>query len=387
VGTRVTAMPLPKPTPRKRVLIDGYLLNRTNGFGRYARELLVALGRQQTDFDICVAVPQPVDRQLAEKTPHLSYRQLPNVPMPLWEQVVMPFFALGSGADIVHFPYNTRCVATLRFKTVTTVHDLTFLDREAERDFRSALIHIYVGGAFHLGSAHSDRIISVSNTTQKALLTRGLSSERIYNTVDSFINIRPPASSPRPTRPYFLHRGGTSAGHRNTPRLIEAFLGTPALREACDLRILGLPDGAARWNIAADDPVHFLPRVSDEALALLYAQSTAVVAPSIREGFCLPIVEGFGFSVPVITSDIDPMREIAGGAALLVSPDSTDDLAAAMLRVLQDRELAEELVRKGGRRLAAFSSETMGSRLVDLYRDMLTPSPHHSRDGKLALER
>lgn len=367
-------MPANASRTAPRILIDGYFLDRPNGFGRYVRELILAVAPAGLGCAITVAVTGPVDADLAACTPHVRYRALPNAPLPLWEQIILPVFAAATRPDLVHYPYNTRSVIAPR-PTVTTVHDLTFLDKGAERDARSALIHLYSTLAFQLGAVRSDRIIAVSDTTARALLARGVRSQRIYNTVDSFLEIQPAPDGPGSERPFFLHRGGSAAGHRNTPRVIEAFLGTAALRDRFELRILGVPDGAARWRIAEGEPVRFLARVSDAELARLYSQAVALVAPSILEGFCLPIIEGFGFGAPVITSDIDPMREIADGAALLVSPERSQDIAQAMLQVSSDHGLARDLVRRGRERLQTFTSAKMGAALASLYRDAVAVRP------------
>jgi len=106
-------------------------------------------------------------------------------------------------------------------------------------------------------------------------------------------------------------------------------------------------------------------------LASLYAGSSGVVAASLLEGFCLPIVEAFGFGSPVITSNINPMMEIAGGAALLVDPHSVEDITEAMLRIASDKTLAKDLAAKGRSRLSAFASSSVAAELLDLYRRVL----------------
>ena len=85
------------------------------------------------------------------------------------------------------------------------------------------------------------------------------------------------------------------------------------------------------FSALANDPgVVVVGKVTDAELAGLFKGAVAVVAASAEEGFGLATIEAFGFGTPVITSDRSPMREIAGGAAALVDPSSTADIAAAL---------------------------------------------------------
>ena len=102
-------------------------------------------------------------------------------------------------------------------------------------------------------------------------------------------------------------------------------------------------------------------------LAALYAGSACVVATSLQEGFGLPIIEGFGFGVPVITSAIDPMAEVAGDAALLVDPCSIGDIADAIVSVVSDPALARSLVARGRVRMGVFASARVAERMIDIY--------------------
>jgi glycosyltransferase involved in cell wall biosynthesis len=288
----------------------------------------------------------------------------------VWEQVKIPLFALSRGFDVLHCPYNTRSLLAPGMKTITTVHDLTFLNKRAERDAKSALIHWYMYIAFWLGTRHSDALIAVSDTTKSALHDLGIVSSRIYNTVDKFLSIRRTPSLLTP-RPYILHRGSYAQGHRNTERTIRAFLSQPELASRYVLKILGTPEGAKRWQTTADQPIEYLPRVSDEELASLYAGASCVVAASLLEGFCLPIVEAFGFGCPVITSNINPMLEIARDAALLVNPESQEQIAEAMLKIVSDEALEKDLVERGKSRLRLFRREVVAEEYISVYRSVL----------------
>jgi glycosyltransferase involved in cell wall biosynthesis len=77
-----------------------------------------------------------------------------------------------------------------------------------------------------------------------------------------------------------------------------------------------------------------LPFVERDVLRAVYARCDAVLLPSDREGYGLPVIEAFAAGKPVVASDIPAIREIAGGLATLVAPDSAADWVAAVERVL-----------------------------------------------------
>jgi glycosyltransferase involved in cell wall biosynthesis len=79
--------------------------------------------------------------------------------------------------------------------------------------------------------------------------------------------------------------------------------------------------------------------VAEEHLPPLTAGALAFIYPSLYEGFGLPVLEAMAAGVPVITSDIPPILEVAGDAAIVVSPSSTQEIAGAMVRVITSPEL------------------------------------------------
>jgi glycosyltransferase involved in cell wall biosynthesis len=95
------------------------------------------------------------------------------------------------------------------------------------------------------------------------------------------------------------------------------------------------------------DRVVFSGRLDSGELGQVLGASLALTYVSYFEGFGIPIVEAFRCGVPVITSDVTSMPEVAGDAALLVDPFNPDSIADAMIRIAEDEELRNELIRKG----------------------------------------
>jgi alpha-1,3-rhamnosyl/mannosyltransferase len=101
--------------------------------------------------------------------------------------------------------------------------------------------------------------------------------------------------------------------------------------------------------------VVFLGYVDDADLEGLYRAATAFAFPSVNEGFGLPLLEAMARDLPVVCANVSAMPEVAGDAALQFDPYSTDEVAEALIRVVGDGALREDLVRRGRARLDAFS--------------------------------
>lgn len=101
--------------------------------------------------------------------------------------------------------------------------------------------------------------------------------------------------------------------------------------------------------------VVFTAHVSSEDLASLVAGALAMVYVSLFEGFGIPIIEAMNSGTPVITSNISSMPEVAGDAALLVSPLSVSDIATAMEKIYTNEALRRALVEKGNVQKQKFS--------------------------------
>ena len=114
--------------------------------------------------------------------------------------------------------------------------------------------------------------------------------------------------------------------------------------------------------------LRFLGFVPQEELPVIYAGARLFVYPSRYEGFGLPVVEAMASGVPVITSSVSCLPEIAGDAADLVHPDDTDRLRIAMERLLEDDGHRAELRARGIERATRFSWQRCAEETVAVYR-------------------
>jgi len=101
------------------------------------------------------------------------------------------------------------------------------------------------------------------------------------------------------------------------------------------------------------------------------ASALASVYVSYFEGFGIPILEAFKCDVPVITSNITSMPEVAGDAGLLVNPFSAEEISNALCRMDSDATLRQDLITKGRQRLHLFSWEKTAQQLWQSIEKML----------------
>jgi glycosyltransferase involved in cell wall biosynthesis len=124
---------------------------------------------------------------------------------------------------------------------------------------------------------------------------------------------------------------------------------------------------AARPGLAGR--VRFLDYVPEEDLPLLYTHATALVYPSLYEGFGFPVVEAMACGAPVLTSRSSSLAEIGEGAALIVDPRDETEMADALRRLATDAALRDDLRVRGRQRARAYSWERTARETVAAYRD------------------
>ena len=162
---------------------------------------------------------------------------------------------------------------------------------------------------------------------------------------------------------YFFYLGALHP-RKNIVRLLEAFA---LFKQASSSPVKLLIAGRFAWQTSEikaayeSSPVkaaiHFLGYVSDEELPRLVASALALTYVSLFEGFGVPLLEAMQAKVPVLTSSVSSLPEVAGDAALLVDPTDVSAIAAGMRRLFEEEDLRNTLIEKGTQRVQEYSWE------------------------------
>ena len=291
---------------------------------------------------------------------------------------------LQSKIDLFHAPdhYIPRLG---RIPVVATVMDaIPFVHPE----WVSKRLRVFKNAAFRQMARSAQQIITISEYSKADIVHYfGIPAERI-----SVTHLGVNAVFAQPVAPdvktavlarYGLQPGffifvGTIQPRKNVARIIEAHRMLPeVIQKACPLVIVGrngwgtdelLPElqalearGCGRW----------LNYVTDAELHALLQSARALVYPSLHEGFGLPVLEGFAAGLPVISSNTTSIPEVAGDAALLVNPEHSAEIAAAMLQLAEDDALATDLVERGQRRVESFTWDNCLQQTVRVYKELV----------------
>ncbi len=176
----------------------------------------------------------------------------------------------------------------------------------------------------------------------------------------------------------YLFFVGNSFPYKNIRRLVEAFELLQADYPDLHLLLAGKKNEfyeeiEAETRQAGIKNVHFLGFITDGEKRWALANAKAFVTASYSEGFCMPVLEAMIEKTPVISSSASCLPEVVGDAGLLFNPDSAEELAAQVRRILENQELANELVDKGTRHAAGFSWQRMVQQVVDVYDETTRP--------------
>jgi len=118
------------------------------------------------------------------------------------------------------------------------------------------------------------------------------------------------------------------------------------------------------------EQIHLLGYVPDEALPALYAAADVFVLPSFYEGFGLPVLEAMASGTPVVTSDNSSMSEIASGAAHLVDPTNSEEIAWGIEKILFDSEYTRVLSERGKQRAKDFDWRKTAIETLKVYQEL-----------------
>lgn len=361
------------------------------GIGRYVRELIRALAAEDDHMPYRLFVAGATSKNLpAAPGPNFRWRPTPITPLwfaRIWHRLQLPLpVELFTGrVSLFHATDFTLPPTLPGVPTLLTVHDLSFvrapetatpvlkayLDQVVPRSVRCAA-HILADS-----QATKDDLVEFYDTPPEKItvLLSGVdvrfapvTDEAMQQAVRERYNL--------PDRPY-IFSVGTVQPRKNYARVIEALAALGPAYADFHLVIVGgrgwldSPIYQAVDEFGLADRVHFTGFVRDEDLPTLYSAATCLAYPSLYEGFGFPVLEAMACGIPVITSNISSMPEVAGDAALLVDPYDVSAISDTLRRLLADETLRADLIARGFMQAQQFTWARAARQLKDIYHRML----------------
>jgi glycosyltransferase involved in cell wall biosynthesis len=373
-----------------RVLIDGtiYGIQAYGGINRTFIELLPRLADRLKNVVFWLHLPSRVDGPVPSGPGIKTIRDLRFTPNP---PLVVQQFSRGLSVPLLrmmrprlfHSTYYTLPYSQ-KWKTVVTVHD--FINEN-----HNSLMQYEFPGFIELkrrSIENADAIVAVSEATKQDILEHtNVEEARIevvhHGASEAFYSSRPSLEEMEKfrislgiDRPYWLYVG-QRAGYKNFGTLLQAWtLLSKTTDEETYLVAIGPFEALEAWqmDLLIKNNLHnrlkILSNVDDRTVHLAFCGTTALVFPSLAEGFGLPLLEAMACGTPVVASDIPVFHEVAGDAAYYFDPHSVDMLVEAMLKI-QDPDIIRELVSKGHKHAQMFSWEKAATKITEIYRRLI----------------
>jgi glycosyltransferase involved in cell wall biosynthesis len=270
--------------------------------------------------------------------------------------------------DLFFSPDGYLSLKLKNIPSVPVIHDINFYYYPKDLPYIDSQYYQYFFPKF---ASHAKRIITVSEYSKKDIATHfNISPEKIdvaYNGANDIFELLPELQKCGVKKEltddcdYFISIGDLSP-RKNIVRMLKAF---NAFKKTSGSKTKLVIVGSKMFlnsemektyqQSEFKDEIIFTGRLTDERLKLVLGAAKALLYVSYFEGFGIPIVEAMYADLPVITSNVTAMPEIAGNAALLVDPYSIDSIKEAMFAIDKDETLREKLIENGRIRRNDFS--------------------------------
>ena len=230
--------------------------------------------------------------------------------------------------------------------------------------------------------------LAISEFTKREMTDiLGIPAERIYVIPDGcsegMRRVDDPAALAAVREKYGLPKRyvlfvGNNNPRKNLGRMIQAF---DVMKERTGLDHQLIIAGEQGWRFDREkalsgikhrDDVRFIGFAADEDMPALYSGAALFAFPTLYEGFGVPVLEAQKCGVPVVTSSVSALPEVAGDGAIYADPYDVKSMAEAMERVLEDKALAVELVEKGYENAKRFSWVKSAEKLNEVIERYIT---------------
>lgn len=322
----------------------------------------------QIKIDICSILPYSIYRRI-------------------WHYVPIAYNCIfDNNVDIYHF-FNYIVPPRIKGKVITTIHDMThelYPETMNKRNLKR------IKNDINYSIDRADKIITVSESSKNDIIkflnvdeskieivSNGVDYEKFnkFYTEDIKLRVRNKYNLPQN---YILYMG-TLEPRKNIDSIVEAFSLLKKKKDFDNMKLVIA--GKKGWlfenifdlvnKLDLKEQVIFTDYVDERDKPIIYNIAKLFVFPSIYEGFGIPVLEAMASSVPVITSNVSSLPEVAGDAAVLVNPKDIEDITKNMIEILSNNDFKNELVRKGHIQAQKFTWEDSAEKLYNVYKEVM----------------
>lgn len=359
-----------------------FAVHNRRGIGNYTLRLIQNLAEiDKTNEYILYIDKEDVENVLPQECNFKVKRLWPSNYL-IWEQIVLPLQAQKDKLDVLHCTGNTAPLyVDKRICLVSSIMDVMYLKGYSILPRSSSMYQrfgrIYRKIVVPRTIKHVSKIITISNFSKNDILRHipNMEGDKInviylaadgrfhymHNKIEAFNKVKDKFGI---NSSYILALGGVDP-RKNTKFIVENFIELKRERRIVEkLVVVGTPN----WRQTnCKEDIIFTDFVSEEDLVLLYNCATVFLYPSLYEGFGIPPLEAMACGVPVITSNITSIPEIAGDAAVQINPQDPEELKASILALLDDEKLRGRLKERGFRQAENFSWKRMAEETLKVY--------------------
>ena len=326
------------------------------------RAKIYFIERRSNYFVSVEKVFRQIEKGLDAEKFEVSFQQLPYLNTFFGMIKNLLFFRAERKADVYHVTGDCHYAALILppRKTVLTIHDLGFL-RTRKGLRRWVLKKILLD----LPLKRLRYVTAISATTKDEILRHSDCEPGkirvIENPLDDFF-ISSDKREFNSADPNILQIGTTP--HKNVANVIRAIEGL-----SCRLTLIGELDDETK-KLLMEKKIRFEDKseLDDEAIKAEYQKADLAVFCSLYEGFGLPVIEAQAMQTPLVTSNISPLKEVAGdGGALLVDPFDHKSIREGILKIIGDPDLRQSLRRNGLKNIQRFRRQAIAAKYAELY--------------------
>ena len=281
----------------------------------------------------------------------------------IFRRILLIAWAAIRQGDINHVTGDVDflCLLMRRRRTVITIHDINSLHR-----LRGLRRRVYELFWLRLPLFRAGQVTTASEASRAEIQPFAARAARPIKVIPDCMTMRLEIQ-PKSFKchlPRILHVG--TKPNKNLERVIAALRGVP-----CELVVVGKVTHE-QTHLLDRSGIHYENHVdlSDTALLDQYRAADLVVFVSTYEGFGLPILEAQAIGRPVVTSDHEPMRSVAGTGAKLVDPTDVDEIRRGIEDVIRNAALRETLIEAGRRNVDRYSPAAVALQYASLYIEM-----------------